>query len=220
MRRSRVRRDLAHCAVTLMTEKGFDATTVAEIASAADYHPSSFFRYFATKEEAVFLGVPEATEEFRAACAGVRRGDDAWPVVRDAVVAAVANFTEADPDFFAAQFALWLTDPALQGPMATNLLKWEEIIAATFATAGGRKQADLYCHVVGGAIVSSLRACVYAHGQERDSFTDRVARAIALLEQGLRRPGGRQAGAGTLAVAEKTMSSATSARREARRSPR
>ena len=51
LRRSRVRRDLAHCAVTLMAEKGFEATTVVEeIARAADYHPSSFFRYFNSKE--------------------------------------------------------------------------------------------------------------------------------------------------------------------------
>src|SRR3954463_12148733 len=89
LRRSRIRRDLAHCAVTLMSVKGFEATTVAEIAAAADYHPSSFFRYFATKEDAVFIGVPEATEEFRAACAGLKRGDDAGAVVRAGVVAGV-----------------------------------------------------------------------------------------------------------------------------------
>jgi AcrR family transcriptional regulator len=186
LRRSRVRRDLAHCAVSLMTEKGFEATTVAEIAAAADYHPSSFFRYFATKEDAVFFGVPEATEEFGAACAGIRRGDDAWPVVRSAVVATVEHFTDAEPDFFARQFELWLSDPALQGPMATNLLAWEHIIAAAFARAGGRKRPDLYCYLVGGAIVSSLRACVHAHGQDSDPFARRVARAIGMLEQGLR----------------------------------
>jgi AcrR family transcriptional regulator len=185
LRRSRIRRDLAHCAVTLMTEKGFEATTVAEIAAAADYHPSSFFRYFATKEDAVFIGVPEATEEFRAACAGIRRGTEVWPVVRDAVIAVVERFTEADPDFFASQFGLWLSDPALQGPMAANLIVWEQIIAEAFAAAGGLRRPDLYCHVAGGAIVSSLRACVHAHGQDRDSFAQRVNRAIAMLEQGL-----------------------------------
>ena len=120
LRRSRTRRELAHCAVALMADRGFAATTVAEIAAAADYHPSSFFRYFATKEDAVFLGVPEATEAFRAACTDVRKGSDAWRVVQHAVVATVENFTEAEPDFFAAQFGLWLSDPDLQGPMAAN----------------------------------------------------------------------------------------------------
>ena len=187
LRRSRVRRDLAHCAVTLMREKGFEATTVAEIAQAADYHPSSFFRYFATKEEAVFIGVPEATTEFKEACAGIRRGDDAWAAVQAAVVEAVEHVTQADPDFFAAQFGLWLTDPALQGPMATNLLVWEQIIAAAFATAGGLKRPDLHCYVVGVSVVSSLRACVYAHGQDKLSFTERVNRAFDLLADGLRR---------------------------------
>lgn len=169
-----------------MSEKGFAATTVAEIAAAADYHPSSFFRYFATKEEAVFIGVPEATTQLREACSALRRGEDAWPVVREGVLATVERFTEADPDFFAAQFGLWLSDPDLQGPMATNLLAWEQVIAAAFARAGGRKRPDLYCYLVGGAIVSSLRACVHAHGQDNDSFTVRVDRAIGVLEHGLR----------------------------------
>jgi AcrR family transcriptional regulator len=170
-----------------MTEQGFEATTVAEIAAAAGYHPSSFFRYFAAKEDAVFIGVPEATEEFRKSCAGIKKGADAWPVVRAAVVATVEHFTETDPDFFAAQFGLWLTDPALQGPMAANLIVWEQIIAAAFARASGLRQPDLRCYVIGGAVVSSLRACVHAHGQDRDSFTQRVARAIAMLEVGLTR---------------------------------
>lgn len=169
-----------------MTEKGFEATTVAEIAAAADYHPSSFFRYFATKEEAVFIGVPEATEEFRAACAAIKKGADAWPVVRAAVIAAVEHFTEADPDFFAAQFGLWLTDPALQGPMAANLVVWEQIIAAAYARSAGLRRPDLRCFVVGGATISSLRACVYAHGQDSDSFAQRVNRAFDALEHGPR----------------------------------
>ena len=170
-----------------MTDNGFEPTTVSEIAAAAGYHPSSFFRYFATKEDAVFIGVPEATEGFRTACAGIKRGADAWPLVQAAVVAAVEQFTQADPDFFAAQFGLWLTDPALQGPMAANLIVWEQIIAAAFARAGGLRQPDLRCYVIGGAIVSSLRACVYSHGQDRTSFTERVVRGIGMLEAGLTR---------------------------------
>jgi TetR/AcrR family transcriptional regulator, regulator of mycofactocin system len=192
LRRSRVRRDLAHCAVTLMAEKGFETTTVEEIARAADYHPSSFFRYFNSKEDAVFIGIPEATVEFRAACAQIKPGDDAWTDVRTAAVAAVEHFTEQDPGFFAAQFALWLAEPAIQAPLAAHFIVWEQIIAEAFTTAAGRAEPDLYSFVVGGAIVSIMRACVRAHHLDDDTFAHRVERACRMLEQGLAHPPAQQ----------------------------
>ena len=188
VRRARVRRDMAHCAVTLMAAKGFGATTVEEIARAADYHPSSFFRYFSSKEDAVFIGIPEATDELRATCDAIAEGDDAWTLVRAAAVEAVKHFTASDPGFFADQFALWLAAPALQAPLAAHFLVWEQIITAAFARAGGLPQPDLYTFVVGGAIVSIMRACVRAHDLDDDTFAHRVDRACLMLESGLSHP--------------------------------
>jgi AcrR family transcriptional regulator len=188
VRRARVRRDMAHCAVTLMAEKGFEATTVEEIARAADYHPSSFFRYFGSKEDAVFIGIPEATSELRAACDAIAVGEDAWTLVRAAAVEAVKHFTASDPGFFADQFALWLAEPALQAPLAAHFVVWEQIITAAFTKAGGLERPDLYTFVVGGAIVSIMRACVHAHDLDDDTFAHRVDRACLMLERGLARP--------------------------------
>ncbi|WP_298212502.1 TetR family transcriptional regulator [Ferrimicrobium sp.] len=52
-RKERTRRMLAEAAAELFVVKGFDHTTVEEIAQAAGISPRTFFRYFATKDEVV-----------------------------------------------------------------------------------------------------------------------------------------------------------------------
>jgi AcrR family transcriptional regulator len=53
---------LRHAALTLYGERGFDNTTVAEIAERAGLTKRTFFRYFADKREVLFAGA-EALEE-------------------------------------------------------------------------------------------------------------------------------------------------------------
>ena len=53
-RRLRTRRTIQAHALRLFADKGFQATTIEDIAAAAEMAPRTFFRYFPTKEEVVF----------------------------------------------------------------------------------------------------------------------------------------------------------------------
>ena len=53
-KRARVERDLADAALQLFSSKGYDATTVEEIADIAQVSPRTFFRYYGSKEELLF----------------------------------------------------------------------------------------------------------------------------------------------------------------------
>ncbi|MCD0443905.1 TetR/AcrR family transcriptional regulator [Glycomyces sp. A-F 0318] len=55
--RRAVRAELAAIALDLFAERGFEDTTVEEIARAAGLTKRSFFRYFPAKEDAVFEGI-------------------------------------------------------------------------------------------------------------------------------------------------------------------
>ena len=68
-RRLQTRREVSEVALRLFAERGFDAVTVAEIATEAGTSRRSFFTHFSGKEEAVLAGADDDLEPLRRALA-------------------------------------------------------------------------------------------------------------------------------------------------------
>lgn len=64
-KRARTRDQIAQAAIKFFFEKGYDATTLDEIAEAADVHKRTLLRYFPTKAHLVLHSQYAALEEFR-----------------------------------------------------------------------------------------------------------------------------------------------------------
>src|ERR1700760_120927 len=90
--RENVRVQIAEVAFNVFAERGFDAVTATEVAEAAGISRASFFRYFESKEDAVFV----AQEEMGVKIAGRLRerpaGEDAWTALRSAFEPAIATY--------------------------------------------------------------------------------------------------------------------------------
>src|SRR5918996_599732 len=100
-RKKRQTRDaIVRVAMELFADRGFEATTIADIASAADIAPRTFFSYFASKEEAVFPKFEMAFADFERAMSERAAGTTALEALRVWLVGAAEEYmgdVEAPP---------------------------------------------------------------------------------------------------------------------------
>src|SRR6478735_6141947 len=96
-RKEETRTAIRDAAFRLFAEQGYEATTIDDIASAADVSPRTFFRYFPTKDDVVFNDHPERLEDLREMLAA--RPDDE-PILDSlrAVVRSLADDMDAKHD--------------------------------------------------------------------------------------------------------------------------
>jgi AcrR family transcriptional regulator len=93
-KKQRTREAIVEAAFELFDERGFDGTTIAEIADAAEIAPRTFFSYFPTKDDVVFHDF----EERHAMIASWLRNRDPATNAFDALRAGIESMIgEADP---------------------------------------------------------------------------------------------------------------------------
>jgi len=80
--RRAVQREIGDAAVRLFIERGYDATTIDDIAAAVGMSPRSVFRYFATKEEIVVGKFERGAAEMLGLLRARPAGEEVWVSLR------------------------------------------------------------------------------------------------------------------------------------------
>lgn len=88
-KRRQTRERISHAAMTLFLDRGFEATTVDDIAAAADVSKRGFFDYFPTKEDVVAAWQDEFGERLAAAVSARSAKESLTKVVEEALTATI-----------------------------------------------------------------------------------------------------------------------------------
>ena len=142
------RAELEQVALELFAGRGFEATTVDDIAAAAGIGRRTFFRYYASKNDVVWGEFEQGLDALRTQLSTT---DPQRPLL-DALCDAVLAFNRLDPDHAPShrnRMMLVLTVPALQAHSTLRYGAWRAVVAEFVAGRSGQAPTDLLPRLVG-----------------------------------------------------------------------
>ncbi|MGW3731632.1 TetR/AcrR family transcriptional regulator [Streptomyces sp. NPDC005148] len=169
----------------LVAEQGYDATTIEQIAEAAEVSPSTVFRYFATKEDIVLTDEYDPLME-----AAIRnRPADEPPLrsMRFVVTETLATLLATEEEEVRRRTRLMVEVPAIRARLSEAMSDTAKMLDRVLADRSGRSADDLAVRVFVAAVLGALREVTLywgEHGQEGDLIA-MVNQALDTLEGGL-----------------------------------
>ena len=176
------RAELERRALELFTARGFDATTVDDVAAAAGIGRRTFFRYFASKNDAVWGDFDHGLADLRAQLAGADPQQPLLEALREAVLA-FNRFDPAEVPWHRERMALILTVTALQAHSTLRYAAWREVVADFAARRLGEPShallPQLVAHLCLGAALTAYEQWLADPGAELEPLLDQALAGLA-----------------------------------------
>ena len=153
-KRQQTRERLTRVAMALFLERGFEATTLDDIAAAADISRRSFFHYFGSKEDVVFAWQEDSTAALIAAVAARPASEAMLAAAENAITAMVRQL---EPGEVIAMARLKRDNPALQARDQVKYEKLERALADALSKRAGHKMEKLRARLVAMIATGAMR---------------------------------------------------------------
>jgi AcrR family transcriptional regulator len=187
-KKARTRASLREHALRLFRLQGYQATTVEQIAAAAEVSPSTFFRYFPTKEDLVL----QDDMDIRMIEAFEHQPPGLGPIaaVRAASREMFASYSAADMDLLRETTRLTMTVPEIRARAMDEFARTITVVGEAVAKRAGRSPDDLAIRAMAGAIVGVIMSVTmpwegWSEGQAFEDMFEHIDEALGLLEAGL-----------------------------------
>lgn len=181
----KTRQAIRSATYALIEERGYDATTVEQIAERAEVSPSTVFRYFPTKEDIV---VTDEWDPFMLAELRARPRDESWAdVLRHVMRTALDLSLAEEPEVTRLRTRLGVEVPAVRARMTESMAATGHLLRQALAERSGLDPDSLELRVFSMAVMGGLMEVsrYWAETGHRDDIRDLVDRALDVMEQGL-----------------------------------
>jgi len=168
-------------ALRLFKEQGYSHTTVEQIAAAAEISPSTFFRYFPTKEDVVLFDSTDAA--MLDALAAQPKDIGFVEALRRAMHSVYDGLSEEEAEREAERQSLVLGEPELRMRSISMVADAIGFIAEAIAERAGRPADDPDVRTFAGAVMGAILGQYLAFdGTDPRDLATHIDRAFELLE--------------------------------------
>jgi AcrR family transcriptional regulator len=179
----RTRQSIQEHALRLFFERGYDATTVSDVAAAAEVSSMTVFRYFPTKEDLVLA------DEFDPLI--VQRLEDrpaGEPLLRRlgmGLIQTVAELSATDRDLLLTRVRLVLSTPALRARQAESQYVTQKVIVDALGDETDDPEQAFRVWVVAGTCLAAASAAITRWVEEdgRPDLRELMERVLAIMAE-------------------------------------
>jgi AcrR family transcriptional regulator len=181
-KKKQARDALEKAALRLFEERGFDATTIKDIATAAAMSPRTFFRYFASKQDVVFSGSGEELAVLKGLLS--EESLDQTPLqTLKSVLARFADYLEGrPPEEVKLRVKLLASSTDLRRRAGEELQTWGDELARDLAGREGVALAPRHQLLAGVALQAMVVAGTTWGGDSGSSYAECLAEMFDELE--------------------------------------
>jgi AcrR family transcriptional regulator len=151
--KQRTRQEIARAAHELFVERGYNATTLPEIAEAAGVSTRTIFGYFPSKEDILFSNIDALSEALAQAVAARPAGEDTLETVRNFILS-------ADPpqssDLDSQLHVCVSSDPTLRSHLRARIAQLEDVLAPAIAADLGTTIDDPRTRLVTTSVIAGF----------------------------------------------------------------
>ncbi|MFF0388823.1 TetR family transcriptional regulator [Kitasatospora sp. NPDC004615] len=178
----KTRQTLRREAFRLFAEQGWEATTVDQIAAAAEVSPATFFRYFPTKEDIV---LNDEYDPMMAAAIRARPADEPFLAsAREVLVGLVRRIAEQEREELYARMRLTASVPSLRLRMLDAAGQPRTMMLDLLTERAGLDAPTLELRITAAAVAAALTetSLYWADHEGQDDLADLLDRALAHLQ--------------------------------------
>jgi AcrR family transcriptional regulator len=177
-KKQQTRETIARVALELFAERGYDETTLAGIAEAADVSPRTIFSYFDSKEEILFCEAPVHLQEFKTALEQRPEGSSTVDAIRNLLSAM------PPPDESAKlRKEIITSSESLQLKLRARMAELEPVLAASFAKDLGAEPDDIRALLIAASATAAFRAVSDRLDAESAGGEIPHERAMAIIDE-------------------------------------